>query len=101
MASDPAFAVGDRVRTSADHPSGHTRLPRYARGKLGVVVAVRGAHVLADHNAVPAGTPTPGQADWLYTVRFEGRELWGADADPTTSVSIEAWEPFLALVEPA
>ena len=60
------------------HPAGHTRLPRYARGRVGVVERVHGAHVLPDANAHGAGE----QPQWLYTVRFAGRELWGADADP-------------------
>lgn len=96
----PAFAVGDRVRTAGHHPAGHTRLPRYARDKVGVIVAVRGAHVVAAANAVPAGTPAPGNGDWLYTVEFEGPTLWGADADPAGTVSIDAWQPNLT-AEPA
>jgi len=84
------FAVGDSVRTLNVHPSGHTRLPRYARGKRGTVGHVHGAHVFADSNAL--GDPDP---QWLYTVVFDGSELWGDDADPTTRVSIEAWEPYL------
>lgn len=100
VAHDPAFAVGDRVRTTDDHPAGHTRLPRYARGKVGTVLAVRGAHVFADRNAVPAGTPAPGEARWLYTVEFDGPTLWGADADPTSAVTIDAWEPCLRAADP-
>jgi nitrile hydratase len=38
------------------------------------------------------------QGEWLYTVVFDGRELWGPDAEDGTSVSIEAFEPYL---EPA
>ena len=99
VAGGPAFAAGERVRTCADHPAGHTRLPRYARGKVGTVLAVRGAHVFADRNAVPAGTPAPGEARWLYTVEFDGPTLWGADADPTSSVTVDAWEPCLAAAD--
>lgn len=97
--SPPAFAVGAAVRTIEDHPAGHTRLPRYARGKVGHVVAVRGAHVLPDANAVPAGRPAPGDAAWLYTVEFDAPTLWGADADPRSTVAIDAWEPYLRPVE--
>lgn len=91
------FAVGDRVRTIGRHPAGHTRLPRYARGKLGEVVAVRGAHVYPDENADPPGTASPpGSAvEWLYTVVFDGAELFGEDADPTVTVTIDAFEPYL------
>jgi nitrile hydratase len=28
-------------------------------------------------------------------VTFEGKELWGPDADPTVKVSIDAFEPYL------
>ena len=83
----PASACELRVM----HPTTHTRLPRYARGKTGVVVAVRGAHVFPDTNAHGLGE----QPQWLYTVRFAGKELWGGDADPTLSVSIDAFEPYL------
>ena len=85
------FAVGDRVRTRVVHPTGHTRLPRYARGKAGVVERVHGAHVLADASAHGAGE----RPEWLYGVRFDGRELWGADADAGLTVTIEAWESYL------
>jgi nitrile hydratase len=89
--STPRFAVGDRVRTRNVHPVGHTRLPRYARGKEGVVERVHGAHVLPDSNAHGAGE----QPEWLYTVRFSGRELWGERADPGLTVEIEAFESYL------
>jgi len=88
------FKAGDKVRARNLNPTTHTRLPRYVRGKLGTVEAVRGCHVypdtaaLGDHN----------HAEWLYTVVFSGRELWGEEADPSISVSIEAFEPYL---EPA
>ena len=88
----PAFAPGDRVRTAVMHPRGHTRLPRYARGKVGLVEAVNGVHVFPDANAHGRGeAPT-----WLYTVVFEAAELWGCDADPDGRVSIDAWESYLA-----
>lgn len=86
------FAVGDRVRTRNNHPKTHTRLPRYARGKLGTVEAIRGCHVFPDTAAIGEGD----HPQWLYTVVFTGRELWGDDADPTTKVSIEAFEPYLS-----
>ena len=95
VATTPTFAVGDEVRTRNDHPRGHTRVPRYARGHLGRVVAVRGPFVVAERNAVPAGPPAPGEADWLYTVEFDAATLWGADADPTSSVTIDAWQHSL------
>ncbi len=91
------FAVGDRVRAGNAHPTGHTRLPRYVRGHVGQVVLVHGAHVFADaHAATPPGRqPFDEAPSWLYTVAFDGHELWGADAEPGTSISVDAWEPYL------
>jgi len=86
------FKAGDRVRTKNINPPTHTRLPRYARGKLGTVEAVRGCHVFPDTAAVGAGD----NPQWLYAVVFSGRELWGEEADPSIKVSIEAFEPYLS-----
>ena len=86
------FAVGDRVLTRNTHPHTHTRLPRYARDKLGTVERVHGTHVFPDSNAHFAGE----DPQWLYTVRFTAHELWGTDTPD--SVSIDAFEPYL---EPA
>ena len=85
------FKVGDRVRAKNIHPRTHTRLPRYARGHAGVIECVQGCHVFPDAAAEAQGE----QPQWLYTVVFEGRELWGPDADPALRVSIEAFEPYL------
>jgi nitrile hydratase len=88
------FPLGARVRMKNINPPTHTRLPRYVRGHVGMIDLVHGAHVFADTHARGEGE----NPQWLYTVRFDGRELWGADADPTVSVSVDAWEPYL---EPA
>jgi nitrile hydratase subunit beta len=85
------FKLGDRVRARNMHPSGHTRLPRYVRGRVGTVERVRGCHVFPDSNAAGTGE----QPQWLYAVQFEGRELWGASGDPKLKVSVDAWEPYL------
>ena len=85
------FKIGDQVRAKNIHPKTHTRLPRYARGHVGVVERLHGAHVFPD--SVVAGKGEDPQ--WLYTVRFDAQELWGAEADPTVKVSIEAFEPYL------
>lgn len=90
-AAPAAFAAGARVRAKVFHPAHHTRLPRYARGKLGVVETVRGVFVFPDTNAHRQGE----HPQWLYTVRFTGPELWGEGADPALTVSIDAWESYL------
>jgi nitrile hydratase len=93
--SAPArFALGERVRARNMHPRTHTRLPRYARGRVGTIERLQGCHVFPDATVVGSGE----DPQWLYTVAFAARELWGADADPSLSVSIEAFEPYL---EPA
>jgi nitrile hydratase beta subunit len=94
-ATAPArFAVGDRVRTANEHPTGHTRVPRYARGRAGRIERVHGVHVFPNASAHGLGE----RPQWLYTVAFDGRELWGRAADPRLTVSIDAWEETL---EPA
>lgn len=92
--SKPRFAAGDRVRTRNTEPTGHSRLPAYARNKAGVIETVREAYVLPDTNAHGRGE----NPEWVYTVVFEGRDLWGASAAPGHTVSIDAWESYL---EPA
>ena len=85
------YEPGDRVRAKNIHPTTHTRLPRYVRGHVGTVERVHGAHVFPDSAAMGKGD----NPQWLYTVRFEGRDLWGPDSDPTVKVSVEAFEPYL------
>jgi nitrile hydratase len=84
-----AFAVGDKVRTLNINPAGHTRLPRYARGHVGEIVTVHGCHAFPDSNARGQGE----DPQWLYTVRFTAKELWGKDT--ADSVCIDLWEPYL------
>lgn len=87
----PRFGVGDRVRTRAHPVPHHTRLPGYARGKVGTVERVHGSHVFADPHSQGLGEqPQP-----LYTVVFDGSELWGAGAAPGLRVSVDAWQPYL------
>ena len=85
------FKAGERVRTRNIHPATHTRLPRYARGRVGTIDCVRGCHVYPDSAAIGRGD----DPQWLYTLFFEGRELWGESCDRTVKVSIEAWESYL------
>jgi nitrile hydratase len=98
-ATSPArFAVGQIVRARNIHPQGHTRLPRYVRGHMGKVVMVHGAHVYPDSHVDRAFPPFNTDAQWLYTVVFDGPELWGEGADPQVQVSVDAWEPYLEAV---
>jgi nitrile hydratase len=89
------FSPGQRVRARQMHPVGHTRLPRYVRGHLGTVQAVRGVHVLPDRHTAHPSTPESDQGEWLYTVVFDARDLWGPQADPSVQVSVDAWESYL------
>ncbi len=88
------FVVGDRVRMREGEVPHHTRLPGYARGKTGHIELVHGAHVFADTNAQNLGE----QPQWLYTIVFAGRELWGDTAEQGLAVSIDAWEPYLEAI---
>ena len=87
------YKPGDRLRAKNIHPATHTRLPRYVRGHVGTVERVQGCHVFPDVAATGRGD----NPQWLYTVCFDGRELWGPDADPTVKISIDAFEPYLDL----
>lgn len=86
------FNIGDPIRTTNINPQGHTRLPRYARGRAGEIVTVHGAHVFPDSSAHGLGE----DPHWLYTVRFSAWELWGkASRD---FVSLDLWEPYLEAI---
>ena len=84
------FAVGDAVRARNVHPRGHTRLPRYVRGHVGVVTRLHGMHVFADRHA-----EGDFEEQWLYAVEFSGAELWGEAAEPGLRVAVDAWQPYL------
>jgi nitrile hydratase subunit beta len=91
---EPRFLPGQRVRARNIHPTGHTRLPRYARGKMGVIHRNHGVYVFPDTSAHSLGeNPQHG-----YSVRFTARELWGEQAAPRDSVFIDLWDNYL---EPA
>lgn len=87
----PRFALGDKVRTNRHGSEGHTRLPAYARDKIGEVVALHGAWVFPDTNAHGLGE----QPCHLYTIAFQGVELWGSAGDAETEVRIDLFEPYL------
>jgi nitrile hydratase len=87
----PRYAPGDRVVTRSVHPPGHTRLPRYARDKMGMIHRLHGIHVFPDTNAHGLGErPQP-----LYSVRFDARALWGESAEPNHQVHLDLWESYL------
>ena len=90
--SAPKFAEGDRVTMRHYYTHKHTRLPSYAMGKTGTVELVRRPHVFPDTAAHQQGD----QPQWLYTIAFDGHELWGEGADPNLVVSIDAWESYIA-----
>lgn len=88
---EPRFAPGDAVRARNVNPPGHTRLPRYARGRAGRIERCHGTHVFPDTNAHGGGeNPQP-----LYNVRFTARELWGAEMASGDAVYIDLWEDYL------
>jgi nitrile hydratase beta subunit len=90
----PLFKVGQHVRGRNMHPVGHTRLPRYARGKSGTIVRDHGVYVFPDTNAHFLGE----KRQHVYSVRFAARELWGQTASPRDFVHIDMWDDYL---EPA
>lgn len=90
----PRFQVGQRVRARNIHPLGHTRLPRYARGKQGVVDRDHGVFVFPDTNAQFLGE----NPQHVYSVRFDARELWGEQASPRDAVYIDMWDTYLEAV---
>lgn len=89
------FAPGDRVRTRAVDSDRHTRLPRYARGQTGRIVAVTGSWPLADDVALRCAEP---RVEPVYTVAFDARELWG---EGDHEVTLDLWQSYLQPAERA
>lgn len=89
--SRPRFSVGDRIRVRAQRASGHTRQPGYVTGKPGVITAHHGAALLPDAHAERRRE----RPQHLYTVAFEGSELWGDRAEPGTEVRVDLFESYL------
>jgi nitrile hydratase beta subunit len=87
----PRFKAGQRVRARNMHPTHHTRLPRYARGKAGVIVRDRGVFLFPDTAAHLLGE----KPQHLYSVQFAARELWGEQASPRDSVHLDMWDDYL------
>jgi nitrile hydratase len=90
----PRFSPGDRVRAKDVHPSGHTRLPHYVRGRAGSVRRVQPAHVLPDTNAHFEGE----NAQHVYSVEFHSRDLWGPDAEDFV-LDIDLYDDYLEPVQ--
>jgi nitrile hydratase subunit beta len=90
----PRYRVGDRVRARTINPAGHTRLPRYARGKPGTVVREHGVFAFEDSAVQGLGE----QPQHVYTVRFTARDLWGEQASPVDSVYVDLWDDHLEQV---
>jgi nitrile hydratase subunit beta len=93
-AGPPRFGIGEAVRVKNLHPRGHTRMPRYCRGKLGVIERDHGTFVLPDSHAM-TGDENPQRC---YAVRFTAYALWGNGASDTDCVFIDLWDDYL---EPA
>lgn len=91
VTAEQRFAVGQSTRARNIHPRGHTRLPRYARGKVGVIDRVHGVHVFPDSNAHFQGEAP----QMLYSVRFAAKELWGDAAASRDAVYIDMWDSYL------
>lgn len=85
------FHEGERVRARNVNPMGHTRLPRYARGKLGVITRDHGVQVFNDSFVQGLGE----KPQHVYSVRFAARELWGQEAAATDSVYVDLWDDHL------
>ena len=85
------FQVGQRVRARNMHPVGHTRLPRYARGKIGTIERDHGVFVFPDTNAHFLGE----KPQHVYAVRFAAQELWGEQAAPHDAVYLALWDDYL------
>ena len=90
----PRFQPGQHVRARNLNPLGHTRLPRYARGRAGVIEQDRGVQAFPDTHL---SAPVP-KEQHVYAVRFAARELWGEQASPRDAVYLDLWEAYL---EPA
>ena len=88
---EPRFKVGDSVTVRNVHAEGHTRLPRYVRGKQGVISRIHGVHDI--HDTQPNDQNVSPQP--VYNVRFDGRELWGESAEPHQGLHLDMWESYL------
>ena len=89
--TEQKFAAGDVVTAKNIHPKTHTRIPRYVRGKQGVIDKIHGCHVFPDSNSQGLGE----DPQWLYCVKFTACEIWGADHSAKDLIFVDMWEPYL------
>ena len=94
QAVNPRFKVGDRILVRNINPTSHTRMPRYIRGKRGVIEIDHGIFVFPDTYAMGAGE----QPQHVYAVRFTSSELWGANGNPNDELVTDVWDDYM---EPA
>jgi hypothetical protein len=87
----PRFKPGDRVAARTLNPVGHTRLPRYVRGRRGVIDRDHGVFIFPDTHAAGLGR----KPQHVYSVRFTARELWGSEAPPQNAVYVDLWDDYL------
>src|SRR5258708_3888819 len=85
------FKPGDRGVARNIHPTGHTPIPRYVRGRRGVVARDHGVYVFPDSNAAMEGE----KPQHVYSVKFTARELWGPDASPRDVIYMDLWDDYL------
>ena len=90
---EPAFSVGQKVRTKMSIAAFHTRLPAYVRGRIGVIENYHGSQPLADASARGVIKLEP-----LYTIAFAAADLWPEAQARRERVFVDAWESYL---EPA
>ncbi len=89
----PRFRAGDHIVVRNINPTGHTRLPRYVRGKHGIVERDHGVFIYPDSSAHGQGE----KPQHVYSVRFTVRELWGDTASDRDSLYIDLWDDYMDL----
>lgn len=90
----PRFKPGDRVRMRNLNPPSHTRLPRYIKGKVGVIERDHGVFVYPDTHAAGQGE----KPQHVYVVRFSAAELWGPQGGANDELLIDVWDDYMDLV---
>ncbi len=87
---EPLFVVGDKVIVKNEHPTYHNRVPRYVRGRQGIICRHHGVHILEDQIV----GEDVGQQH-LYTVMFKAAELWGNRGHSKDRIYAELWDYHL------